>query len=209
MAFRSYGVKKFFTSPYVIFLAAVVLYTFLYLAWLQYDHEYSIVSNNISRLGRPTWNPNGYIYSFLGTAGSAILMLGFYRSLYIWKTGDRNLDRGVSLMTTLGYTASACLFGIAVFNGDHHLTHKILGGIYFGLDVVLMLLGVYVAFRHPRIDKILIFFCILSAALDIIYLQSDAKWSWAEWGSVAMSFTVGFWLAVIHKRVVAFSGRQS
>lgn len=188
-------------SPNVIFLAAGVLYSFLFLAWTQYEYDFSLISNNISRLGRPSMNPDGFVYSFIGTSGSAILMLGYYHTLFIWKTEDQKLNKAISILTILGYIACALLVGIAIFHSDYKLTHKILGGMYFGMDIILMLLGMYVATRHPKIDTFIIYFCILSALLDILYLQSDAKWSWAEWGSVAMSFVVGGWLAINSRRL--------
>ena len=193
--------KKIIVSPKAVFLSIAVFYGFMFVAWALYPYDYSLISNNISRLGRPSYNPDGYIWSFIGTVGSALLMLGYYLTLPMWKNGDPKIDRGVNLIMGLGIFGSVCLISLAIFNSDFKLAHKILGASYFTSDVILMLVAIYMVLRHPKVDNALVVVCALSAILDLLYLQSNAKWSWAEWGTVALSYTAAVWLAVNSQRL--------
>lgn len=179
----------------------IAFYVSMFLAWSQYDHPYSFVTNNISRLGRPSWNPNGYPYFMVGVIGSSIMLAIYYRSLHRWKTGQADLDRLADILIYIGYLSCIALTLIAIINADHKLGHKIVGGAYFISDMLLMSVACLFIWRHPLLDKGMVVLCILSAALDAVYILSNAKASWAEWATVACSFGVAFWFSMNSRRL--------
>lgn len=93
--------------------------------------------------------------------------------------------------------------GLAVYNGDFMKTHRIVGASYFSVDFLMMLCMAYFAFRHPKIGSGVVILCLLSALFDLLYIQSFAKWSWAEWITVGINYGIGIWMALIKGRSAA------
>lgn len=182
----------------LIFLVGIILSLYFY------ERPFDIVSTNISRLGRPSMNPEGWFYSVIGLIISSLIMIGFYWTLPVWKTGHWTKDKLIDLLRALAIMSTVALIGLSVYNADHRLAHKIFGGTYFFTDFFLMLMAAYIAWRHPHVFKGVILICFVSAALDAYFLYSSGKASWAEWSTVACSFTVAFWFSVNELRLYRY-----
>jgi len=187
----------------MIYWAAGLFVVFMAVAWWYYPYPYSFAWNNISRLGRPSYNPQGHVYSFIATTGSALLMVGFYASLWHWRLDKPRLDRLLKMVIFLGYITCGLLITLAIFNGDYKVTHRWVGASYFSVDLIMMLTMAYFAYRHPKIHNGLVVLCLASALFDLLYLQSFAKWSWAEWTTVAINYGIGIGLA-LQKKIHSF-----
>lgn len=193
--------KKFDIYAIVLIFAIIAFYLSMFLAWSHYQHPYSFLTNNISRLGRPSWNPHGYPCFTVGVIGCSILMGIYYRSLHRWKIGDGGFDRLVDGLIYLGYISCVALLLIAAINADHEPGHRIVGAVYFISDLLIMAMACLFIWRHPLIDRGMVVPCVVSATLDAVYLLSNGKASWAEWATVTFSFGVAFWLSMNSRRL--------
>jgi hypothetical membrane protein len=182
-------------------VATLLFLLFVGLAFAAFPHPFSLVHTNISRLGRPSMNPDGYLWLLVALLATNVPLFVFYATLPRWRQGIPAFDRLVQLVTVLNYVNGAALLGLAVWNADHRLPHRIFGGIYFSGSAVVMLLACWLIVRHPKMDKGILPLCLASAALGVYFLVSSGTASWAEWASVGLSYGVAIWLGVNAKRL--------
>jgi hypothetical membrane protein len=184
--------------PILAFLLFVV---FVGLAFAAYPHPFSLIDTNISRLGRPSMNPDGHLWLMVGLFATQAPLFIFYATLGRWKLGQETFDRLVDVVQVLSYVSGTALLMLAIFDADQRLPHRIFGGIYFLGDALLMLVACFLIPRHPHMDNGMIPVCLASAVLDIVFLASQGRASWAEWATVVCSYTVAIWLGMNAKRL--------
>lgn len=186
---------------WLVIAAILVFFGGNAVAWWYYDAPYSVITHNISRLGRPNWNPTGHWFWLGGIVFSNVFLIAYYRSLALWKIGVKRFDYNVKVITILAYFSCFAIVALGIVNADHRTPHRIFGAIYFSTDILMMLLGILLIIRHPKTDNAMALLCILSVLTGAIYLISGGKASWAEWTTVASSFGVALWLAINSRRL--------
>lgn len=188
--------KKIPLLTKLIFLAGALFYGIVLLAILSYDHGFSFINTNMSRLGRPSYNPDWYWLYTTACLVAGALLVPYYWQLRHLKSEDRMLNSGLILLIAVGFLSCIGLTGVAVFNADHWLSHRIFGGMYFISDVLVMIVAAYVILKHPKLNKAMVLICIASAALDLVFLKSGGKLSWSEWSTVFLSFVLACWIGI-------------
>lgn len=182
-------------------LATLLFFGLISVSLYLYDKSFSFVDTNISRLGRPSMNPVGHWFMLIAVMSSNFVMMFYYRTLRVWMTDDAALNRAVRVLIALCYVSCVALMALSIWNSDHKMAHRLSGGVYFFSDLMMMLVGIFVIYRHPLIFKWLIPFCALSAVLDGYFLYSSGQASWAEWLTVALSFFIAGSLAINTRRL--------
>ena len=182
-------------------VATLLFILFVGLAFAAYPHPFSLIHTNISRLGRPSMNPEGHQWLLVALFATNVPLFAFYATLPRWKQGIPAFDRLVQLVTVMNYVNGSALLALAVWNADHRLPHRIFGGIYFGGSALVMLVACWLILRHPKMDKGIMPMCMASAALSVYFLVSSGTASWAEWATVGLSYGVAIWLGINAKRL--------
>lgn len=193
--------KKLPFPAKIILLNAILFYGMVVIAIFTYEHPFSPINTNMSRLGRPSYHTDLYWIYIVACMIGALLQIPYYRSLKMWLNGDKLINLGIRAIMILGYLSCFGLFFCGLFHADLWLEHRIFGGIYFFSDIFIMFLVSVVVWKHPKMDKAIIPVCILSAVLNAYFLQSGGKISWAEWSTVLLSFTVALWLGLNSARL--------
>lgn len=175
-------------------LATLLFVGFVGLAFAAYPHPFSLINTNISRLGRPSMNPDGHGWLFIALFATNVPLFLFYATLGRWKQGQPAFDRVIDLVTALNYLNGSALLMLAIYHADHFMPHRIFGSIYFGGSAIVMLLACWLIPRHPLMDKALAIPCFASAAFSIAFLASGGRASWTEWTTVGLSYVVAVWL---------------
>ena len=187
----------------IIFFNFIVFYTIVFFSWLSYEHDFSLIYTNMSRLGRPSYNADWYWLYTTASILAAGLLIPYYWAFRKFRTQDRLLNLAVLLLMGLGFTSIVGLVGLAIFNADHYLGHKIFGGIYFFSDILIMALTVFIVLKHPKLDKGIIIVAVASLIFNMMFLESNGKLSWSEWSTVFLSWITACWLSINYIRIQA------
>ena len=188
--------KKLKVQIQLIFPAIFIFYSFATIAFLLYDHEFSFINTNISRLGRPSYSLFGGYLMSAGFVITGSILIPFYNALRVFKNEDVFLNKVIDWVRYLGVLSCIGMIFLGIVNGDYHLAHKVIGVVYFSSDIALMLAGCVIVYRHPKISSVLVIFCIASAFFDAWFLFSNGKLSWTEWCTVSLSFFIGAWVSI-------------
>jgi hypothetical membrane protein len=171
-------------------LGAIVFFVLISISWAHYEKDFSFIHTNISRLGRPSMNPDGYGFMMAACIATNIFMLPYYASLGIWRTGEKHLDLPVLALKALCYLSVVALILLSVLHADLKIPHRISGGVYFISDALMMFLGAWIAWKHPKVFTWLVPFCLTAACMSLLFLYSAGKASWAEWTAVGLNFGI-------------------
>jgi len=173
----------------------------------RFQHDFSFWGTNISRLGRPSMNPDGHAFMVAGCILTNLFMLPYYASLKVWYTGEPQIDRPLRFLIVLSYLSVVALVGLAVWNADHRIPHRVAGGLYFMADAVMMLSGAWVAWKHPGVSNWLAPMAVMAAVFSLAFLASAGKASWTEWISVSLNFSIAILMGFQAKKWV-LEGRE-
>ena len=193
--------KSLLKVQHLPIVAAVLFFGLVGLAFVCFPHPFSLIDTNISRLGRPSMNPDGHHWLLIALFATNVPLFAFYATLRRWALGEPTFDRVLRVVTLLSYVNGVALLLLAIFNADLRIPHRVFGGMHFIGSAIAMLLACWLVQRHPKMDKALVLPCLGSAVCGLIFLASSGKASWAEWTSVVLSYVVAIWLGMNAKRL--------
>ena len=98
--------------------------------------------------------------------------------------------------------ALIALTALSIWNADMRIPHRVAGGIYFSVNALIMLIGIYLTWQHPELPRWIGIFCLLAATSSLYFLYSSGKASWSEWACVVLNFAVAMVMGWHGKRVL-------
>jgi hypothetical membrane protein len=161
--------KRFHLS-FISGLAACVGYmSFSLLAFMRYPMNYSPLSNWLSDLGNPLFNPGGSNLYNLGVIFTAIFLIIFFLSLYSWKiTGNRVQVIMLRLTQACGISASLCLMMSAIYPINHFRIHATLSTVMYVLLSTAFVFSAAMLRYHLQVPRWLLFLGVSSAIIVIM-----------------------------------------
>ncbi len=167
-------------------VGVIVLYcTFTFSSWALYPTPYSPVTNWLSDLGNPTYNPTGSILYNLGCILTGITLFPFFIGLHKWYVDEKRLRTGLLVTQAVGCVAAFSLIMIGVFSEDYGWLHSLWSKVFFILNLaVLIQLGSFL-FTHPRYIRTIAYYGFIVAATDLAFTFLDMPL--LEWFTVFSS----------------------
>ena len=151
--------------------AVILLYcVFTFSSWALYPTPYSPVNNWLSDLGNSTTNPNGAILYNLGCILTGIALFPFFIGLYKWYTTEKWRKAALIISQAVGCAAALALIMIGVFSEDAGSLHRLWSGIFFLLNLIVLILTGASLLKHPRCIKAIPTYGFLVAIINLAFI---------------------------------------
>lgn len=152
-------------------IAVIILYcVFTFTSWALYPTPYSPVNNWLSDLGNSTYNPSGAILYNLGCVLTGAALFPFFGGLSNWYTSEKGRKIALMIGQAMGLFAAFSLVMIGVFSEDYGELHSLWSSIFFGLNLLVLILMGLSLFAHPKYMKPIAYYGFIVAAINLLFV---------------------------------------
>ncbi len=183
-------------------LALCVYFTCLLISMTFFPPPFSPLNHMISDLGNSSLNPLGAAWFNVGNVLTGLGLVPFFIGFNIWQTEQKGQRIRVKLLQIVGFVLAFAVIMIGIFSEDYYAAHVFWARMFFGADLVVMILSFLTFRRHPRFSKGISVYCLLATAMNIINAFPFGETPIVEWFAVFSA--IGLVLLMIINTFLAF-----
>ncbi len=176
-------------------LALGVYLVCIAISWAMYPYAYSPLTNMISRLGNPNYNPVGAAFFNVGQILTGLCLVPFFFSFRAWRTDQKNQALLVKLTQIAGYISALGVILVGLNPEGVTWLHGYMGGFYFCANLSLFILSFFAFRKHPQFPRGFSTFCVIGICLNSINAVKLGLWILGEW--LAIISSVGLTVLVL------------
>lgn len=158
------------TMRYAAYLAAIVYLALALASYLCYPGTYSPLRNWLSDLGNSLTNTKGAVFYNAGCIMASLLLIVFYLSMSVWRTGDKVLGRLLAVAQISGVFSSLALILSAVINIGRNPSLHSRFSMFLTIGLTWFLSFANTALlRHPHFKKWIGVYGFAGAVVTFVY----------------------------------------
>ncbi len=163
----------------------VVYLTCTFISWALYPSAFSPLTNMLSRLGNPLYNPEGAAWYNVGNILTGLGMVPFFIGFSIWRIdGKKNQVLLVKLAQIAGFVDAFSVIMVGIFAEGMAELHGYMGGFYFITNACVLTLAYFAFKSHPQFPRGYSKFCVLVILLYYMNAITLGFVPLAEWLAV-------------------------
>ncbi|AEG17239.1 DUF998 domain-containing protein [Methanobacterium paludis] len=190
--------KKY--MAHVLGLVSILIFLiFTSIAVACFPGNFTPVTNWLSDLGNPNFNPSGAIFFNTGCILAGTIFIPFFTGLYRWHT-DKKWDNIILVSAQIvGFISAFAMIMVGIFPETDPKMHWIWSSILFITILIFLILINISLFDHPKFMRPIFYFGLLAVLVDLFFIVMFRIYTGLpaplfEW--LAAFFAI-FWIAAL------------
>ena len=157
-------------SCYAGILVILLYCVFTFSSLALFPPPFSALDNWLSDLGNSTFNPNGAILYNLGCILTGIMLFPFFIGLAKWNKEESWHKNLMIAIQCIGCFSGFALIMIGVFSEDFMAPHVFWSGVFFDVNLLVLILASIALYFHPDFIKWISIYGIVVAVINLLFV---------------------------------------